>query len=477
MVYYQAGIGTYTVPEVATPFMAGVSKTLDMMIAWNLNAHVMAGYEFLMQNYEAGDKICLLGFSRGAYTARALAGMVHKVGLLPADNHQQVPFAYQMFSRTDDIGWAQSTAFKKAFSIDVDIEFIGVWDTVNAVGLIPRRLPFTSSNSSIRTFRHAISLDERRAKFQPNFYNRPTADEDSLGTQPGEMPKSGTPNDDTIIAGDPSMMAQSPCSIPESSTSSSSSTRPKRRRQSTWRVKEATFDACEDPNRIKETDVQEVWFSGCHCDVGGGSVENSSRHNLARISLRWMIRQCFLANTGIRFHADLLRTIGLDPASLYPAVADRPPPLFYTPPTPVPTSPLVFEKESGKIPVNVNDSSAKQNLISFGYNGIHPELIMTEEEEDVADAICPIYDQLSISPSWWILELVPIELRRQNDVTNEWVDSIAVNLGRAREIPRQSKQGVLVHRSVKIRMEAGEGVADGPYTPRAKWKVEPIWVD
>lgn len=105
------------------------------------------GYEFLMQNckFDAGrarrpyahqipfrtdmdgDRICIFGFSRGAYTARALAGMLHKVGLLPASNHQQVPFAYKMFTRADPLGWEQSNAFKEAFSIDVTIEFIGVW--------------------------------------------------------------------------------------------------------------------------------------------------------------------------------------------------------------------------------------------------------------------------------------------------------------------------------------------------------------
>lgn len=50
-----------------------------------------------------------------------------KVGLLPACNSEQIPFAYKMFTRTDEVGWKQSTAFKKAFSIDVDIEFVGVW--------------------------------------------------------------------------------------------------------------------------------------------------------------------------------------------------------------------------------------------------------------------------------------------------------------------------------------------------------------
>lgn len=136
---------------------------MDMAIAWNLGAHVMgqlshgslcywladcsnqtgthsswktvrllsfiyhAGSDRCLAADQAGDKICIFGFSRGAYTARSLAGMLHKVGLLPAGNHQQVPFAYKMYNRCDDAGWKQSVAFKKAFSINVDIEFVGVW--------------------------------------------------------------------------------------------------------------------------------------------------------------------------------------------------------------------------------------------------------------------------------------------------------------------------------------------------------------
>ena len=53
--------------------------------------------------------------------------MIHKVGLLPTCNHQQVPFAYKMYTKADDEGWKQSNAFKKAFSNEVDIEFLGVW--------------------------------------------------------------------------------------------------------------------------------------------------------------------------------------------------------------------------------------------------------------------------------------------------------------------------------------------------------------
>ncbi|KIY61728.1 hypothetical protein CYLTODRAFT_405329 [Cylindrobasidium torrendii FP15055 ss-10] len=82
MCYYQSGIGTYISPKAASPTSATLAKSLDMMMAWHLDAHVMDGYEFLMQNYQTGDRICLFGFSRGAYTARGLAGMLHKVGLL-----------------------------------------------------------------------------------------------------------------------------------------------------------------------------------------------------------------------------------------------------------------------------------------------------------------------------------------------------------------------------------------------------------
>jgi uncharacterized protein (DUF2235 family) len=128
--------------------------------------------------------------------------MIHKVGLLPTCNHQQVPFAYKMYTNADDDGWQQSNAFKKAFSNAVDIEFLGVWqvflthkpsikyrgayflffhrDTVNAVGLIPRRLPFTTSNKVVKTFRHAVALDERRAKFKANLWNRPNPKEQLL---------------------------------------------------------------------------------------------------------------------------------------------------------------------------------------------------------------------------------------------------------------------------------------------------------
>jgi hypothetical protein len=83
--------------------------------------------------------------------------MIRKVGVLPICGHQQVPFAYKKYTRTDMLGWQQSTAFKKAFCIHVKIDFLGVWyasshvriwqraDTFlvrDTVSFIPGRLPF-----------------------------------------------------------------------------------------------------------------------------------------------------------------------------------------------------------------------------------------------------------------------------------------------------------------------------------------------
>lgn len=89
--YYQSGIGTYDKGGLRSGIRAG----LDMAVGSGLGIHIKDAYRFLMQNYREGDKICLLGFSRGAYTVRCLAGMLHKVGLLPAGNGAQVNFAYK----------------------------------------------------------------------------------------------------------------------------------------------------------------------------------------------------------------------------------------------------------------------------------------------------------------------------------------------------------------------------------------------
>ncbi|KAI4528359.1 hypothetical protein K525DRAFT_230961 [Schizophyllum commune Loenen D] len=420
MVYYQSGIGTYTSPQIMTPLTAKV-----MRVPWNLDSHVMHAYEFLMQNYTVGDSICLFGFSRGAYTARSLAGMIHKVGLLPADNWQQVPFAYKMYTRADEIGWKQSNAFKKAFSRDVSIQFVGVWDTVDSVGIVPKRLPFTTSNTIVHTFRHALALDERRAKFLPNVWNQPTKKESHIATPENNRKTTG-----------------------------------KKRTSEDSAAALSAMERLYSERSNHPTDVQEVWFAGCHCDVGGGSVKNNVPHSLARISLRWMVRECFKTDSGIIFEAARLKEIGLDPSDLYPIVAPRPP------------------ARSKPAPVNVAQAD-KQPLRQEGLHDFHgPDgelLYGNEEEEELKDALSPKYDQLRICKAWYLLELLPIKIRKQNE-QGEWTHKHTCNLARGRTIPKQKAQGIKVHRSVRMRQEAM--MENGKkYKPKAQFFVQPTYVD
>ena len=160
--YYQSGIGTYDGGGLSNGFNAA----MDMAIGSGLGVHIRDAYHFLMQNYKDNDRICLFGFSRGAYTARCVAGMVHKVGLLPAHNIQQIPFAYQYYKDDSEKGWDMSGEFKRTFCMDVSVHFIGVFDSVASVGFIPRTLPLSSTPWNKATyFRHAMALDEHRAKY------------------------------------------------------------------------------------------------------------------------------------------------------------------------------------------------------------------------------------------------------------------------------------------------------------------------
>jgi len=205
-------------------------------------------------------------------------------------------------------------------------------------------------------------------------------------------------------------------------------------------------------------------------------VSNKTRHSLARIPIRWMVRECFKTNTGLMFHTEKLRDIGLDPGTLYPHISPRPPALSVKnhrlldmPATPIPI-------QVSKFLTIKNHPEVQQKLLEKAI-----PFLGTEEEEEVRDAVSPKYDQLNIKWWWWILELIPLTLKYQRR-DDEWVTEWKSNLGRPRYIPRQHHSGFHVHRSVKLRMEAeyenetkrriGER-----YVPRPEWKVQPIYVD
>ncbi|KAF8598007.1 hypothetical protein BDV93DRAFT_512826 [Ceratobasidium sp. AG-I] len=266
------GIGTYVSPGWANSVGEGLAKALDEGVAWYLPQHIMDGYKYLMQTYRAGDRICIFGFSRGAFTARALAGMIHCVGLLPRHNIEHIPFAYQLYANSyqkekdqkekdrkeesqkkdasnvlgilgaletgkPDPRTLDPEDYKQTFCTPINIDFVGVWDTVASVGaLTPKFLPWIDYNPSIRAFRHALSLDERRVNFVPSLWDHSSTD-------------------------------------------------------------------------VESQDVREVWFKGQHCDIGGGADEPIGKgkktppdcSRLSNIALRWMVRQCIEADTIVGF--------------------------------------------------------------------------------------------------------------------------------------------------------------------------------
>ena len=157
-------------------------------------------------------------------------------------------------------------------------------------------------------------------------------------------------------------------------------------------------------------------------------------HRVSRIPLRWMIRETFRTNTGIMFHSEGLRRIGLDPSRLYKTVRDRPPAVVlggdetWREGEPVDLTwrsrlsswwrgggsvgsegRRVFSRVSGvdgKIAVDVH---SKDGLV----------VKSSEEEEDLKDALTPMHDKLRIRWVWWILEILPRRFRVQNE-DREW---------------------------------------------------------
>ncbi|KAF8584382.1 hypothetical protein K439DRAFT_1646954 [Ramaria rubella] len=198
----------------------------------------------------------------------------------------KVPFAYKVFTHTNAFGWGESTEFKHCFSIDIDI----VWDTVDSVGLIPCCLPFTASNIAIYTFRHALSLNEHCAKSKANLWNHPSIEATFSSDLHHTM-----------------------------------HTHKHKHHVDTLSGFENKYEAQYCKQRDMPTDVDEMWFAGCHCDIGGGSVPNDTPAALAFISLCRMIRECFKTHMGIMFDTLQLCAVGFEPAMLYPVVLPCPP--------------------------------------------------------------------------------------------------------------------------------------------------------
>jgi hypothetical protein len=161
-----------------------------------LDQNIMSAYRWLAGHYRPGDRIFLFGFSRGAYTVRSLGGLITKCGLLdlaalkpedkPWPRVDAVFAAYRKgvdFANPNDYAFHNAPAGQPAKET-TPIHFIGVWDTVGALG-IPDDLPLlglfegadkyrfhdTALSRMVANARHAVALDEKRASFAPTLWS------------------------------------------------------------------------------------------------------------------------------------------------------------------------------------------------------------------------------------------------------------------------------------------------------------------
>jgi uncharacterized protein (DUF2235 family) len=196
--YYDPGVGTLPEPSTWSATGKWLSKVLGLAFGGGIFWKVDQAYRFLMDEWRPGDRVFIFGFSRGAYTARLLAALLHHLGLLPRGNGNLVPYAIRLFraAPAGDDGGGGIEAYEKlanefrwSFARVVPespderrfrVHFLGLWDTVSSVGWAweRRSFPFTARNPSVNVVRHAVSIDERRWFFRQNQIHQARPDQD-----------------------------------------------------------------------------------------------------------------------------------------------------------------------------------------------------------------------------------------------------------------------------------------------------------
>lgn len=230
-----------------------------------LRDNVKDGYRFLAQHHEDGDEIYLFGFSRGAYTARRIAGMIAKVGLLPATHvDAEIGRAWAIYRDQRLAGDTPAiTQWRAAYKVKRPrIRCVGVWDTVGSYGI-----PLRGLRDVVRLLPVIGSRYRKRFEFKDTDLS-PTVD---FGFH--------------AIA------------IDEQRTG---------------------FDATPwNPAKGDTPQIEQVWFTGVHSDVGGGLADRG----LSDITLAWMIERV-ADRCGLRFDTDRAR-LHLDPSFAAPSHESR----------------------------------------------------------------------------------------------------------------------------------------------------------
>ena len=384
--YYQPGIGTYVTTSdlehtgIIERFQSWYSKAKDSAVGTSFAQHVMGGYQFLMRYYTSGDDIYFFGFSRGAYTARFLAEMLDHVGLLSAGNEELARFAWKTFSkwqsrrggsgekakREEQELYKYMENFQSTFSRKVRrIRFLGLFDTVNSV---PRfetawmqrsKFPYTA-RSSAKVIRHAVAINERRAKFRQDLINstkqlrdqqrevdraRSQVQTDGTTNHGDKQEESGRANINGSALPNINMSTEKFFEAPEEVDDLHIDVLPiqqpveklRERRESL--MSPVVTKSIEDMRNVgkehkrgrlldvhnenhldkrplshqaaemkrkaekaKTQDILEVWFAGCHADIGGGWPKEEAKGETWQLShtpLVWMVHEAEKA--GLKF--------------------------------------------------------------------------------------------------------------------------------------------------------------------------------
>ncbi len=163
-----------------------LKKIFDGATGRGISANIMQAYLFVMNNYEPGDELFFFGFSRGAFTVRSLSGLIRNSGILDIKYTDKVGKAFELYRSRHPAYHPKSeeaTLFRKTYAVEesTKIKFIGVWDTVGALGnplflhgVTSGRNEFhdTELSSKIEHAYHALAIDEKRKNFQAALWHQ-----------------------------------------------------------------------------------------------------------------------------------------------------------------------------------------------------------------------------------------------------------------------------------------------------------------
>lgn len=165
MAFYDPGVGTFAARFLSFNVGEFLGKLLGAAFGYGVKANMETCYRYLMDTYEQGDRVFIFGFSRGAFTARSLASMLDKCGLLHPRHQNLIPYMSQQYFGSKPAGEVES--FKRTFCRECSPYFVGVWDTVGSLGLFLAMRQFANNKLSpkVKYAFHALSIDEKRRKF------------------------------------------------------------------------------------------------------------------------------------------------------------------------------------------------------------------------------------------------------------------------------------------------------------------------